>query len=144
MKINYKYIGTHTPPKKQTEGSAGIDLFHNEDKEIRLKPGESSLISTGLFLEIPEGYVGIVATRSSLGFKYNCTLTNSIGVIDSDYRGEIIVKIINHGNMEKVIEPYERVAQIIIMPFLNVELNEVDELSKTERGSGGFGSTGKH
>lgn len=142
MKINFKYIGDFDAPKIQTSGAAGLDLFNNE-KEIRiLEEGKSIVISTGFYVEIPEGYVGLVFARSSLGFKFDCTLANSVGVIDSDYRGEVKVKIHNHSDKPKMIEPNERVAQIVVVPYFN-QFTQVDELSETDRGSNGFGSTGK-
>lgn len=142
MKINFKYIGDFDAPKIQTSGAAGLDLFNNE-KEIRiLEEGKSIVISTGFYVEIPEGYVGLVFARSSLGFKFDCTLANSVGVIDSDYRGEVKVKIHNHSDKPKIIEPNERVAQIVVVPCFN-QFIQVDELSETNRGSNGFGSTGK-
>ena len=142
MKINFKYIGDFDAPKIQTSGAAGLDLFNNE-KEIRiLEEGKSIVISTGFYVEIPEGYVGLVFARSSLGFKFDCTLANSVGVIDSDYRGEVKVKIHNHSDKPKMIEPNERVSQIVVVPCFN-QFTQVDELSETDRGSNGFGSTGK-
>lgn len=142
MKINFKYIGDFDAPKIQTSGAAGLDLFNNE-KEIRiLEEGKSIVISTGFYVEIPEGYVGLVFARSSLGFKFDCTLANSVGVIDSDYRGEVKVKIHNHSDKPKMIEPNERVAQIVVVPCFN-QFTQVDELNETDRGSNGFGSTGK-
>ena len=142
MKINFKYIGDFDAPKIQTSGAAGLDLFNNE-KEIRiLEEGKSIVISTGFYVEIPEGYVGLVFARSSLGFKFDCTLANSVGVIDSDYRGEVKVKIHNHSDKPKMIEPNERVAKIVVVPCFN-QFTQVDELSETDRGSNGFGSTGK-
>lgn len=142
MKINFKYIGDFDAPKIQTSGAAGLDLFNNE-KEIRiLEEGKSIVISTGFYVEIPEGYVGLVFARSSLGFKFDCTLANSVGVIDSDYRGEVKVKIHNHSDKPKMIELNERVAQIVVVPCFN-QFTQVDELSETDRGSNGFGSTGK-
>lgn len=142
MDIKFKYIGDFDAPKIQTSGAAGLDLFNNE-KEIRiLEEGKSIVISTGFYVEIPEGYVGLVFARSSLGFKFDCTLANSVGVIDSDYRGEVKVKIRNHSDKPKMIEPNERVAQIVVVPCFN-QFTQVDELSETDRGSNGFGSTGK-
>lgn len=142
MDINFKYIGDFDAPKIQTSGAAGLDLFNNE-KEIRiLEEGKSIAISTGFYVEIPEGYVGLVFARSSLGFKFDCTLANSVGVIDSDYRGEVKVKIHNHSDKPKMIEPNERVAQIVVVPCFN-QFTQVDKLSETDRGSNGFGSTGK-
>lgn len=142
MDIKFKYIGDFDAPKIQTSGAAGLDLFNN-DKEIRiLEEGKSIVISTGFYIEIPEGYVGLVFARSSLGFKFDCTLANSVGVIDSDYRGEVKVKIHNHSDKPKMIEPNERVAQIVVVPCFN-QFTQVDELTETNRGCSGFGSTGK-
>lgn len=143
MHIKFTYKGNFKAPQKQTKGSAGIDLFNNDNFQIEIAPQQSVVISTGFSVEIPENYVGIVAVRSSMGFKHNATLANSIGVIDSDYRGEIKVKIINHSDTPLKIDPGERVAQLIIIPYLNIDFEQVDTLSYTERGGNGFGSTGK-
>lgn len=130
-------------PKKQTVGSAGIDLFNNTDKDIEIKPGEYAIISTGFFVEIPEGYVGLLFARGSLGYKYGCTLTNSVGVIDSDYRGEVMARITNISQEPHTIKAGERCVQLAIMPILDTEYVE-DDLSDTERGISGFGSTGRN
>lgn len=143
MKIDIKYEGNLNRPMRQTKGAAGIDLFNNEE-EIVLSKGESAKMKTGVSIAIPSGYVGLVFVRSSMGFKYDITLSNAVGVIDSDYRGEIQVKLFNHGNTSLIIEPGDRIAQLVIMPICMAELNYVDELDKTERGEGGFGSTGKN
>ena len=142
-KINFKYVGPFEAPKIQTAGSAGLDLFNNQTIPVTIQPGTSEKMPTGFSLEIPKNYVGIVAARSSLGFKYDCTLSNSIGVIDSDYRGEVGIKIFNHSKKPLVIQPGERVCQLMIIPCLIPEYIQVDELDETERGTGGFGSTGK-
>lgn len=145
--IKMMYKGELEPPKKQTKESAGLDLFNNENSEVIIYPNESAVISTGVCVEIPKGFVGLVFARSSLGFKYDCTLANSVGVIDSDYRGEIKVKITNHSAKGfegiKSIEYGERVAQLVILPICNEEYELVGSLSETERGEDGFGSTGK-
>ena len=140
--VKYKYVGNYEKPKKQTVGSAGIDLFNNTDKDITIEPGECAIISTGFYVEIPEGYVGLLFARGSLGYKYGCTLTNSVGVIDSDYRGEIMARITNISQEPHTIKAGERCVQLVIMPILDTEYVE-DELSDTERGVGGFGSTGR-
>ena len=143
MKINFKYIGDFDAPKIQTSGAAGLDLFNNE-KEIRiLEEGKSIVISTGFYVEIPEGYVGLLFTRGSLGYKYGCTLTNSVGVIDSDYRGEVMARITNISQDPHTIKAGERCVQLVIMPILDTEYVE-DELSNPERGISGFGSTGRN
>ena len=140
--VKYKYVGNYEKPKKQTVGSAGIDLFNNTDKDITIEPGECAIISTGFYVEIPEGYVGLLFARGSLGYKYGCTLTNSVGVIESDYRGEIMARITNISQEPHTIKAGERCVQLVIMPILDTEYVE-DELSDTERGVGGFGSTGR-
>lgn len=142
IKIKYRYEGNFEKPKKQTSGAAGIDLVNNDAHSCTVEVGDSAIISTGVFIEIPEGYVGLLFARSSLGFKYSCTLANSVGVIDSDYRGEIKAKIVNHGKEAHTFTPGERFAQLVIVPVPQIELVE-SELSETERGEGGFGSTGK-
>lgn len=142
MDIKFKYIGNFETPKIQTSGSAGLDLFNNEDTPKTVIPGKSVTMDTGFYVEIPEGYVGLVFARSSLGFKFDCTLSNSVGVIDSDYRGEVKVKIHNNSDSIKFIMPGERVAQLVVIPCLTT-YKQVEELSETERGANGFGSTGK-
>ena len=143
LTVKYKYVGNYEKPKKQTVGSAGIDLFNNTDKDIEIKPGEYAIISTGFFVEIPEGYVGLLFARGSLGYKYGCTLTNSVGVIDSDYRGEVMARITNISQEPHTIKAGERCVQLAIMPILDTEYVE-DDLSDTERGISGFGSTGRN
>lgn len=142
LTIKYKYVGEYEKPKKQTVGSAGIDLFNNTDKDIIINPGEYAIISTGMFVEIPEGYVGLLFARGSLGYKYGCTLTNSVGVIDSDYRGEIMARITNISKEPHTIKAGERCVQLVIVPVLDTEYVE-EELSDSERGTNGFGSTGR-
>lgn len=142
LTVKYKYIGNYEPPKKQTVGSAGIDLFNNTDKAFTIKPNESVYIQTGMFVEIPEGYAGLLFARGSLGYKYGCTLTNSVGVIDSDYRGEIMARITNISQETHTIKAGERCAQLVVVPVPDTEYIE-DELNVTERGTKGFGSTGR-
>lgn len=142
MKIKYRYIGNYEKPKKQTIGSAGIDLFNNTDKDITIKPGEYTIISTGFYVEIPEGYVGLLFARGSLGYKYGCTLTNSVGVIDSDYRGEVMARITNISKEQHTIKHGERCVQLVIVPIPDTEYIE-EELNDTERDTNGFGSTGR-
>lgn len=142
LTIKYKYVGEYEKPKKQTVGSAGIDLFNNTDKDIIINPGEYAIISTGMFVEIPEGYVGLLFARGSLGYKYGCTLTNSVGVIDSDYRGEVMARITNISQKSHTIKAGERCVQLVIVPVPETEYVE-EELNVTERGTNGFGSTGR-
>lgn len=143
MKIKYRYIVNYEKPKKQTVGSAGIDLFNNTDKDITIKPGEYAIVSTGFYVEIPEGYVGLLFARGSLGYKYGCTLTNSVGVIDSDYRGEVMARITNISQESHTIKAGERCVQLVIVPVPDTEYIE-EELNNTELGTNGFGSTGRN
>ena len=143
IKIKYRYEGNFEKPKKQTSGAAGIDLVNNDAHSCTVEVGDSAIISTGVFMEIPEGYVGLLFARSSLGFKYSCTLANSVGVIDSDYRGELKVIVVNLSNEAYTIEPNERIGQFVLNKIEQIEFVEVEELDSTERGEGGFGHTGK-
>lgn len=129
-------------PSYATPHSAGLDLRAAVDEPVVLKPMERALIPTGFIFEIPEGYEGQVRPRSGLAIKKGITVLNSPGTIDSDYRGEVKVILINLGQEEVVIERGERIAQLIIAPVSRVELVEVEEVSATARGEGGFGSTG--
>ncbi|MCM1054544.1 MAG: dUTP diphosphatase [Bacteroides sp.] len=129
-------------PYKATSGSAGADLFACIDAPAAVGAGEILLIPTGIAVEIPLGYGGFVFPRSSTASKHGISLANCVGVIDSDYRGEISVPVINHGNKEYVIGVGDRIAQLVIMPVEEAEYEPAEELSDTVRGSGGFGSTG--
>lgn len=130
-------------PHYGTSASAGVDLRANIDASITLKPLERTLVKTGLFIELPVGYEAQVRPRSGLAFKNGVTVLNTPGTIDADYRGEIGVILVNLSNEEFVIENGERIAQMVIAKHEQAEWNLVEELSDTERGSGGFGSTGK-
>lgn len=123
--------------------AAGADLYACLDAAVTIAPGESAWIPTGIALEVPKGCAGLVYARSSMGVKRGLAPANKVGVIDSDYRGEIRVVLLNHSKQSQTVEPGERVAQFIITPVLTPEYEEVDELSDTQRGTGGFGSTGK-
>ncbi len=129
-------------PKYETSASAGIDVRANLTTAIVLKPLERILVKTGLFLEIPEGYEAQVRPRSGLALKNGITVLNSPGTIDADYRGEVGVILINLSNQEFTIENGERIAQIVFAKVEQAEWLEVNSLSETERGEGGFGSTG--
>ena len=129
-------------PTYGSEFSAGADLYAVADGDITFQPNDTKFVRTGLAMEIPEGYVGLVFARSGLATKQGLAPANKVGVIDSDYRGEIKVAIHNHSNQERVIEKGERIAQLVIVPYLACEFEE-GELSSSERGEGGFGSTGK-
>lgn len=134
---------SHELPKMQTSGSAGIDLPSNESAAIVLEPGDRYIFSTGLHVEIPEGIVMDVRSRSGLAFKYGVCVLHGIGTVDSDYRGEVKVVLINHGVESYTVEPGERIAQLLFFPYLPVKLQPVPVLTNTKRGEGGFGSTGK-
>ena len=127
-------------PTYGTLFSAGADLYSVE--EVKIDAGETKIIHTGIILEIPEGYGGFVFARSSLASKRGLAPANKVGVIDSDYRGEIMVSLHNHSNESQVVEKGERVAQIVFMPYAMANFIQTEDLSKTERGEGGFGSTG--
>lgn len=129
-------------PSYATPLSSGLDLRAAIEQPITVKPLERVLIPTGLILEIPEGYEGQVRPRSGLALKKGITVLNSPGTIDADYRGEVKVILINLGSEEVVIEPGERIAQLVIAPVQRVEVMEVENLTPTSRGEGGFGSTG--
>jgi dUTP pyrophosphatase len=128
-------------PAYQTDEAAGFDLHSIED--VVLKPNERKLISTGLAFEIPKGYEIQIRPRSGLAYKSGITVLNSPGTIDSDYRGEIKVLLINHSNEEFEIKINDRIAQAVIQAVIQADFKEVEELNDTNRGSGGFGSTGK-
>ncbi len=135
---------TATVPTRATDGSAGYDLRADIEKPQTLRPGEIAALPTGVAIALPDkNYVAVVCARSGLAIKHGIGLANGVGIIDSDYRGELKVGLINLGASEFVIEPNERIAQMLIMPVLTPELNVCDDISETERGSGGFGSTGR-
>ncbi len=123
--------------------SAGADLYALVDDRLIINSGETKLIRTGLAMEIPEGFAGLIYARSGLASKKGLAPANKVGVIDSDYRGEIMVALHNHSKISQVIEDKERIAQLVITPFYKAKFIETDELDDTLRGAGGFGSTGK-
>ena len=130
-------------PVYGTEFSAGADLCACLDAPVTLQPGETKLISIGISMEIPVGYAGLVYARSGLASKRNLAPANKVGVIDCDYRGEFFVPLHNHGATPQTVEPGERIAQMILTPYLTASFVEAEELSDTIRGEGGFGSTGR-
>ena len=138
-----KISGKAIIPTYGSPFSAGADLYACLESPCEIKPGEPAFIHTGLCAELPEGYVGLVFARSGLACKKDLAPANKVGVIDSDYRGEIMVAIHNHGSEIRTVEHGERIAQLLIMPYVTANFIPADELSDTERGSGGFGSTGK-
>ena len=142
-KVNFKKLDARaTIPTYGTEFSAGADLYAVCDGEVTIKSGETVLIHTGLAMEIPTGCGGFIFARSGLASKKGLAPANKVGVIDSDYRGEIMVALHNHSKEDKTISDGERIAQLVIMPYVACEFIECDELCDTQRGSGGFGSTG--
>jgi dUTP pyrophosphatase len=130
-------------PAYQTSGSAGLDLCAALPEALQLAPGERRLIPTGLSFEIPEGHEGQVRPRSGLALKHGISIVNSPGTIDSDFRGEVGIVLINHGQEPYVIEPLSRIAQIVIARVEQVQIEEAESLTETSRGAGGYGSTGR-
>lgn len=132
-------------PAYATEGSAGLDLRACVDAPLTIKPGETHLIATGLAIHIGDpGYAAMILPRSGLGHKHGIVLGNLVGLIDSDYQGQLMISTWNRGETEFTVNPMERLAQLIVVPVLQVGFNVVDEFDNSGRGSGGFGSTGKY
>ena len=144
MRTNVKIVNrsAYPLPKYETVGSAGMDLRANLGEAITLEPLERRLIPTGLFIELPYGYEGQVRPRSGLSIRRGLTCVNAVGTIDSDYRGELRVPMINLSREVQTIEPGERVAQLVLAKHGVVAWDEVESLSDSDRGAGGFGSTG--
>lgn len=138
-------VGTDIPfPSRATAGSAGLDLRACLDGPVTIAPRQLARIPTGVAIALPgPEYAALVFARSGLGVKHGISLSNGVGVIDSDYRGELVVPLRNFGDGTYTIQPGERIAQLVIMPVLLPEIVEVEELSQTQRGQGGFGSTGR-
>lgn len=130
-------------PSYGSASAAGADLYALLEKETVIPAGETVMIHTGIAMEIPDGFVGLIYARSGLASKRNLAPANKVGVIDSDYRGELIVALHNHGKVDQTILPGERIAQLVIAPYLTANFIESTSLSDTERGEGGFGSTGR-
>ena len=132
-------------PRRATSGSAGMDLYACIGEPITLAPGQLAVVPTGIAIELPDNTcAAFLYARSGLGVKHGICLSNGVGVIDSDYRGEVCAGLCNVSDKPYVIEPDERVAQMVIAPVLTPDIIEVDELSDTQRGAGGFGSTGRN
>jgi dUTP pyrophosphatase len=144
MKVKIVNTSSNLLPSYSTSHSAGMDLRANLEQPVTLKPLERKLIPTGLFIELPEGYEAQVRPRSGLAINKGITVLNSPGTIDADYRGEIMVILINLSNEDFVIQHSERIAQMVISSHEKVEWQPVEELATTSRGNGGFGHTGKH
>lgn len=143
MKITVVNKSAHTLPEHKTVGSAGVDLRANLAQPITLKPGDFALIKTGLFIAVPKGYEAQVRPRSGLAFTHGITVLNSPGTIDADYRGEVGVILINHGKQDFIVNDGERIAQLVVAKHETIEWQLADDLENTNRGAGGFGSTGK-
>ena len=143
VKVKRVRGGNVSLPCYMTSHAAGVDLRADLDEELVLAPGERALVPTGIAIELPDGYEAQIRPRSGLALKFGITLANSPGTIDSDYRGEIGVILINLGNESFVVRSGERVAQMIFAPYVRASLREVEELGETERGDGGFGHTGR-
>lgn len=129
-------------PTYGSEFAAGADLYALLEEELTFLPRETKFVHTGLAIEVPEGYAGLVYARSGLASKRGLAPANKVGVIDSDYRGEVMVALHNHSTKAQTIQSGERIAQLVVTPFLKVEFVESETLSETVRGEGGFGSTG--
>lgn len=143
--MNYKKLNKNarTPTQGSTE-AAGYDLYAALDEPVTIEPGTTKFIGTGLAMEVPKGYGAFIYARSGMACKQDLAPANKVGVIDSDYRGEFIVALHNHGSVPRTVNNGDRIAQMVIAPYLTVEFNEVDELDNTSRGAGGFGSSGKN
>ncbi len=142
MKVSIINKSNHPLPHYQTPQSAGVDLRAFIEEEIELKPLERKLVGTGLFMELPEGFEAQIRPRSGLAYKHGLTVLNSPGTIDADYRGELKVLLVNLSNESFVVKNGERIAQMVISKHEQVQWTEASALSSTERGSGGYGSTG--
>ena len=146
--INIKKLNEHAIlPTYGSEYAAGADLYaivHNDTNMFEILPGETAFIGTGLSMEIPEGYVGLIYARSGMACKRGLAPANKVGVIDSDYRGEIMVALYNHSGEAVTVSKGERIAQLVLAPFITADFTEADSLEDSVRGEGGFGSTGTH
>lgn len=144
QQVRIKKLNTQAVvPSYGTAFAAGADLYACLETPVTIEPGDTFLVHTGISMEIPEGFAGLIYARSGLATKKGLAPANKVGVIDADYRGEIMVPLHNHSNRAAVIENGERIAQMVITPFLTADFVETESLDETERGTGGFGSTGK-
>ncbi|MFL9857058.1 dUTP diphosphatase [Paraburkholderia madseniana] len=148
MKLDLKILDARMReqlPAYATTGSAGLDLRACLDEPLTLKPGEAALVPTGLAIHVADpGYAALILPRSGLGHKHGIVLGNLVGLIDSDYQGQLMISTWNRGTTTFVLNPMERLAQLVIVPVVQAEFNIVDDFETSERGAGGFGSTGKH
>lgn len=144
MKVQFKKLrAIAAAPTRGSSAAAGYDLRACIDAPVTIAPGETVMVGTGLSVAVPEGYFGAVFARSGLSCKQGLRPANCVGVCDSDYRGEYTVALHNDSAVERLVAPGDRIAQLVVMPYLSLDFEEVDELDATERGAGGFGSTGK-
>lgn len=144
VKVRYQILKEWArAPRYMSSGAAGADLFACMDTYVQIESGSSYPIPTGISLEIPEGYVGLIYARSGVAAKRGLAPSNKVGVVDSDYRGEIIVWLYNQSRVVQAIAPGERIAQLLVMPVSRATFEEAPELEGTERGGAGFGSTGE-
>lgn len=141
-RIKMKMISKKDKPSYSNSHAAGLDLRYIGEEKLIFSSGDHHMIGSGIHVEIPDGYFGLVAIRSGLGAK-GLVLSNGVGIIDNDYRGEIKVPLYYHGEGELVIEPGERVCQLLILPFVQADIEYVDKLEKSDRGHDGFGSSGR-
>jgi dUTP pyrophosphatase len=148
MKLDLKILDARMReqlPAYATTGSAGLDLRACLDEPLTLKPGETALVPTGLAIHVGDpGYAAMILPRSGLGHKHGIVLGNLVGLIDSDYQGQLMISTWNRGQTEFTLNPMERLAQLVIVPVVQAEFNIVDDFEESTRGDGGFGSTGKH
>ncbi|MCA8240746.1 dUTP diphosphatase [Burkholderia sp. AU32262] len=148
MKLDLKILDARMRdylPAYATTGSAGLDLRACLDAPVTLKPGETTLVPTGLAIHLADpGYAALILPRSGLGHKHGIVLGNLVGLIDSDYQGQLMVSTWNRGQTEFVPNPFERLAQLVIVPVVQAQFNIVHEFAESDRGEGGFGSTGRH
>ncbi|MGN1418235.1 MAG: dUTP diphosphatase [Acutalibacteraceae bacterium] len=143
IKVNFKKLDKNAVmPTYGSAYAAGADLYACMSESTQILPGETKFVHTGICIELPLGLVGLVYARSGLSCKRDLAPANKVGVIDCDYRGEIMVALHNHGTEARTIEPGERIAQLVVMPYVTADFVECQELSETVRGDGGFGSTG--
>ena len=143
IKILIKRLSKEIPlPKYETEGSSGMDLSANIESSINIDPGKTEIVPTGIAISVPNGFEVQIRPRSGLAAKHNITVLNTPGTIDSDYRGELKIILINLGKESFKIEKGFRIAQMVVCPIIKAKIEEVEKLNKTKRGKGGFGSTG--
>ncbi|AXF21493.1 dUTP diphosphatase [Burkholderia pyrrocinia] len=148
MKLDLKILDARMRdylPAYATTGSAGLDLRACLDAPVTLQPGETTLVPTGLAIHLADpGYAALILPRSGLGHKHGIVLGNLVGLIDSDYQGQLMVSTWNRGQAEFVLNPFERLAQLVIVPVVQAQFNIVGDFAESDRGEGGFGSTGRH